>query len=65
MKITIVPCRNGLMVTIDRGPTASDPMSQDPMNGVWYARDSTDALGRIGEAVKGVFDPITDQLHQD
>lgn len=65
MKIEISVVRNGLLVTIDVAPTASDPMAQRSAGGTWFARDTTDALGRIAQVVKGEFDLIVDRLAQD
>jgi hypothetical protein len=65
VKIEIGVIRNGLMVKIEYGPNASDPLAQRQLSGEWFARDTTDAVGRIVEAVKREYDPIVDQLAQD
>lgn len=66
MKIEITTVRNGLLVEIkELDPTASDPLAQRAGAGIWFARDTTDALGRIAEVVKTECDLFVDQLEKD
>lgn len=64
MKIEITTVNNGLLVTIQQAPRSSDPLAQRPGGGTWFAHDTTDALGRIAEALKSAYDPIVDQLEK-
>jgi hypothetical protein len=56
MKIEITTVRNGLLVTIEAGPTASDPLAQRDVGGTWFAHNALEACGRISEAVQREYD---------
>jgi hypothetical protein len=64
VKIEITTVRNGLMVHLEASPSPTDPLGFRD-SGSWFARDTTDALGRIAEVVKRVYDPVVDRLEKD
>ena len=58
MKVEISAVRNGLLVKIEIGPTANDPLAQRLEHaGTWFAQDAVDAIGRIAEAVRDSYPP--------
>lgn len=65
MKLEITVLRNGLLLNVAVGPSSSDPLAQRAVSGTWFARDTTDLIGRLAALVKGEFDPIVDQFDRD